>query len=320
MPIQQFDPGLIGVFALLAVHLCAVYTGLGSFTLAVTGEQFAKAKGKVFLKKFAQQMSAQGLMFLIYMLVSAGGSFAVLHFKFPELIQPWLEAPLLAVPALVALGFFALFALAYALSWKAAKSAPARHMFLGQLAAMGVILLLGVSLAMKLALAPGLPEVPTTSADLALVLQSGLNHPMFPPLAVSSVLLAFACAGGFGLVYLLTRRNRDDFGRDYYAFVTRFTARWAALFTALAVGTQAWIAALMEPERLLDGQMPTFIGWLMAGGAGCALLAVICWVVTAASKTPMRTKPAMLLGALLLLAAVAGMSAANATIFLPIRG
>lgn len=315
MQMPPFEPGLIGVFALLALHLCAVYTGLGAFTLAVTGERLASSKGKVFLKKYAQQMSALGLMFVIYMLLSVGGSFGVMVAKFPELAAPWLEAPLLAAPALAAVGFFTVSALIYALSWKSAKAHPGLHLFFGQMAAVGVPVLLCASLAMKLALVPGLPEAPADAASLALVFKAGLGHPAFAPLAVSSVLLAFACAGGFGLVYLLTRRKRDDFGRDYYVFVARFTARWAALFTALAVVAQGWLASAMRPEALLDAGAPTFTGWLMAGGAGCALAAVGCWLFTVASKTPMRTKPAMLLGALMLLAAVGALSAADATLF-----
>ncbi|MBU1002893.1 MAG: hypothetical protein KKE73_10255 [Proteobacteria bacterium] len=314
MNIPQPTPELLGVFLILALHLCAVYTGLGAFPLAWLSETLSATSKKVFLKKLGQQLSALGILFLAYTLVSVGGSFAVMQATYPELIRPWLDQPLLIVPMLTALGWFVLFGLLYAFTWRAAKNQPGLHRALGLLATLGVPAVLGMSLCMKLALYTELPQIAPTM-ELGPMLSAGLGHPLFAPLVLSSLLLALCCGSGFGLVYLLTRRKRDDFGRDYYTFAARFAANIAALCTVSALASQAWIAALMLPTLLAEAG-PSLLGWLTAGGAGCALAASITWAMIARSENPLRHKPAILLAALLLFLTVAGFSAVNASVFI----
>lgn len=314
MNIPQPTPELLGVFLILALHLCAVYTGLGAFPLAWLSETLSATSKKIFLKKLGQQLSALGILFLAYTLVSVGGSFAVMQGASPELIRPWLDKPLLIVPILAALGWFVIFGLLHAFTWRAARNQPGLHRVLGLLATLGVPAVLGMSLCMKLALYTELPEVAATR-ELGPLLAAGLGHPMFAPLVINSLLLALCCGSGFGLLYLLTRRKRDDFGRDYYTFAARLAANIAALCIAGTLASQAWIAALMLPTLLAETG-PSLLGWLTVGGAGCALTACITWAVIARSENPLRHKPAMLLAALLLFLTVAGFSAVNASIFL----
>ncbi|BBD07219.1 hypothetical protein [Desulfovibrio ferrophilus] len=316
MNIPQPTLGLLGVFVILALHLCAVYTGLGAFSLAWLSETVGAAKKKVFLKKLSQQMSALGILFLAYTLVSAGGSFAVMQAQYPELIRPWLDNPMIAAPMAAALAWLVLFGLLYAFTWRSAKKSPGLHRSLGLLTVLGVPAVLGVSLCMKLALYSELPENVQTM-ELEPMLRAGLSHPMLAPLTVHSVLLALGCGAGFGLLFLLTRRNKDDFGRDYYNYAAQFTANTAILGTLGALASEAWVASQMLPSLMLETG-PTLLGLLAAGGGAAALLATISWAVVARSENPLRRKPAMLLAALLLLMAVAGFSAVNASIFLPL--
>ncbi|WP_461211231.1 hypothetical protein [Desulfocurvus sp. DL9XJH121] len=315
MFIPQPDPGLLGVFVLLALHLCAVYTALGAFPLTVVCELFSRSGGKVFHKKLAQQFSALGVLFLVYMLFAVGGSMAFLYFQYPDLIHPWLDAPMAAAPLAGAVAWLTVLGLAYALGWGWAKSSPGGHVFLGLLAALGTPALLALSLAVKLIVLSGRADMLATGG-LGALLAAGAAHPLFAPLALSCLLLTLACAGGFGLVFLILRRGRDDFGRDYYAFAARFTARWAALSMACALAAQAWVFAL-TPEMLYTGTELTFPGWLATTGNGCGLVAILAWVAVARSSRPLRSKPAMFLAALLLICAVGALSAVDTVLFFP---
>lgn len=312
----ETSPELFAVFAVMALHLCAVYTGLGAFPLAWFSEARSAAKGKVFFKKLSQQLSALGLMFLAYTLVAAGGSFAVIHTKAPELIRPWMEQPALMVPMLVALGVFVVLALAYAFTWRSASRMPAVHRLLGFLTTLGVVGVLGMSLCMKLALYADLPG-PARPVDICTLLGAGMGHPLLAPLLINTIFATLACGAGFGLIYLLTRRKRDDFGRDYYGFAARSLANSAIVGTLGTLATQAWVASGIL-TTLVAGSRPTLLGWLtIAGGCG-ALVAMILWAVVARSQQPMRAKPAMLVAALGLLVAVGGFAAVNASLFLPL--
>lgn len=318
MFMPQPDPSLIGVFAILGLHLVAMYTGLGGFALAWTCETLSDSGGKVFLKKMAQQFSALGLLFLCYILVSVVGALAVFHFRYPELLQPWLEAPLLAAPIAGSLAFFTVFGVAYALTWGLARRNAGAHRVLGMLAAMGLVGLLTLSLAVKLVVLSNgtLGTFDFGPEGIATSLRVGIGHPLFLPLCLTSLFLALTCAGGVGLVYLLMRRTRDDFGRDHYAYATRFTSRFAALNMVCAACVQGWAASFMHPEQIL-ARDPSFTGWLLIGGAGCAIAALICWLSVGYSKAPLRLKPLMILAVVFLIGAVAGFSAADATVFMP---
>ena len=56
--------------------------------------------------------------------------------------------------------------------------------------------------------------------------QSVFSSSMALPMAVMYPLLSMASAAALSCAYLVLRRNRDDFGRDYYNFSLRLAARW----------------------------------------------------------------------------------------------
>lgn len=313
MTLPEFTPALAAVFLVLALHLCAVYVGLGAFALAWWSEALGATRRMGFLKKLAGQLSALGVLFLCYTLVAVVGGVAVLWLRFPDALWPWTAVPELAAPPALALGCAALFALAYSLSWSSAREHPGRHRVLGLLAALGGPLVLAVSLAMKLA-----PLNPWyVAAGAHVVLLRGIFVPAFWPLLAASTLLMLTCAAGFGLVYLLLRRNRDDFGRDYYAFVLGRLAGWALLLGLATTGTQAWACA-----QVPGAWPPGVTGPGLLAAAGLAALGLACalWAVVWRAGAPLRMKPAVWLAAVALVAATAAFAALQATLFLPPAG
>lgn len=316
MTLPEPAPATAAVFALLSVHLCAVLIGLGAFPLAWLGEFLAGAKKNVFYKKLAQQLSGLGVLFLCYTLFSVGGSVAFLHVRYPEYVRPWLDAPWLAVPALAGLGWLTVFGLAYAFTWRGSKKNPGLHKTLGLLAALGAPLVLGGSLALKLVAAGSGLDAPATPQMLATLLEAGLRSPFFGPLFTGSVLQALTCAAGFGLVYLLTRRNRDDFGRDYYNFAVSTAAKWAVGCAVLTAAAHAWTASFILV--LAEGSPSLELAqWIGGASFGALICAVLLWATVWRSKAPLRRKPAILLAALLLLLAVGAFAALSAGAFFP---
>jgi len=309
----EFSPQLCAVFVVLALHLCAVYTGLGAFPLALANEIRSASKSMVFLKKLAQQLSALGLMFLAYTLVAVAGSYAVVATQAPDLLRPWREEPSTLAAVVGVAVAYVLLALIYAFTWRSAGKSPL-HRLLGLVTSAGIVALLSLSLCLKLAMYTELPETGPAMA-LGEALASGMGHAQFAPLLLNTILTCLACAAGFGLLFLLSRRKRDDFGRDYYGFAVRTLAGSAIVAALGTVASEAWVAEGMLPALLAAGQ-PTLLGWLALGGGAAGLIAALLWFMVLRAEAPLRSKPAMLLAGLMLLVTVGAFGAVNASIFL----
>ncbi len=108
--------------------------------------------------------------------------------------------------------------------------------------------------------------------------------------------LAFAMAGGLACLWLLLRRTKDDFGRDYYAQMLPWCASWArngwlVYWLLLMVTTAVQWMNLMQEENYLSS--PAFIQsvaflllWLIPG---------ILWTIVMRSEFPLRHKATLLL-------------------------
>ncbi len=108
--------------------------------------------------------------------------------------------------------------------------------------------------------------------------------------------LSFALGGGIVSIWLILRRNIDDFGRDYYASMLKWCAAWARaawfILWFLLVGTTAlkWIGTLQQENYLTTPEfMQSFLFlllWVIPG---------ILWTLTARSATPLRHKATLIL-------------------------
>ncbi len=108
--------------------------------------------------------------------------------------------------------------------------------------------------------------------------------------------LAFALSAGISSLWLIVRRNIDDFGRDYYANMLKWCAAWARaawfILWFLLTGTTAfkWINSLKVEDYLtspefLHGALFLLL-WLIPG---------ILWTLVTRSANPLRHKATLVL-------------------------
>jgi cytochrome bd-type quinol oxidase subunit 2 len=134
---------------------------------------------------------------------------------------------------------------------------------------------------------------------------------MLWPMSAMYVVLCVSAAAGLSCVYLVVRRNRDDFGRDYYRFSLNLASRWALISMLLFLACQGWLfAVLPDMFRTMTTQTP--LGMIWAAGCVLGLACVGLWSATAKSDTPLRFKGLTVVAACLLWL----MHAMNVTVFI----
>ncbi|MEF2231065.1 MAG: hypothetical protein V3571_09065 [Pseudodesulfovibrio sp.] len=275
--------------------------GMGAFgspVVAVLGEIAAKTKGKIFYDKFGQQAGAMGRILILLLILVWGAAIGVTYARFPQLAARLSEPGAPFLPAVIAAGVFLLAGLIHFSTWKVMRPAKGAHISLGLCASLASITAIALAVPAKLTLAD-----PTVEA-------TALARPMALPLAVMYGLLIVASAAALGCAYLVLRRNRDDFGRDYYNFALPLAARWALIPMLGFLACQGWLfAVLPDAFRAMTTGTPLGLVWMAAGtlGALCALL----WLLVARSKSPLRLKGLCFLA----LALMWLMHAMNATLF-----
>jgi len=156
----------------------------------------------------------------------------------------------------------------------------------------------------------GLPEVSATDWCIGLFEQCMalfVNAPATPlPLVrlLGAVFYGLALSALFAMLWLMRQRNRIDYGRDYYAFATRFCAKYVLFSLLVRLGTFLFvfyggILVLFEPplqiflDQLVAGQL--FSGLtLLVCLAAIYFSIVLIMTVVANSQTPMRHKPGII--------------------------
>lgn len=216
--------------------------------------------------------------------------------------------PLLADAGLAAGSALAVAAVLWSLcvrAWQALRAHPAALCLLG--------LAGGLCAAFVPALVVLLACLSLTGTDLSAF--SGWQDPLLPArlaaigsdrlfLSLLAVLvpLSAAAGGGIALVWLVLRRKRDDYGRDYYTFAARWCGKWAAAGGWISLAALAGICRLVTEEAFFS-DLASHAAELV--GAGLIGLAAILWTAVAVSVAPMRHKPGMVLALFCFLAALA---------------
>lgn len=300
---------------LLCLMALVLLAAMGGPFIAVISEHAARAQKKVFHDKFAKQMATMSVTLSLCALPFCLGGWAVLAFRHPAYVLEGVLSPLLGQASIFVLGILAvafLFMLQYQSTWARLKEAKPFHILLGWLTIIvtvgGVYLLLALKRVMI-----HYPEAfaadPSMASFISVARSISFQSTLWPFFA-AIILAAPAAAGGLGLLWLLLRRTKEDFGRDYYAYAFKRAAKFALVFGILAAGAVAWHAVWLAPRfselglASINLSQPEWIAFVVS--LGSLLLACILWGVVAASKTPLRQKPAVLLAALLLFVAVLG--------------
>ena len=118
--------------------------------------------------------------------------------------------------------------------------------------------------------------------------------PFMPLVYLALICLGLVCTGlaagaGLSQLWLIMRRFKADYGRDYYAFAMRYCARVALTFTltaALAVGALLFLLRQFIPAQLM--QTPDVGITIIAFGLplSCCQL----WLGITKSENPLRHK------------------------------
>ena len=254
---------------------------LGSPAIAILGEMTAKSKKRVFFDKYGQQTGTMGLILLILLLVIYGASFGIAMVKLPELVKTMvsMDSPFLDV--FVAFGAFALFSLIYFPTWKKMRNAKALHMLFGMAATLSALTCVALAIPAKIAwgLAQSTPSEAAIEAATAMIL----------PLSTMYALLILSAAAALSCTYLVMRRNKDDFGRDYYNFSLKVAARWATLPMIGFLGCQGWLFVRL-PESFKTLVVETPLAYVWAGAVAIGAICALLWVLLARSESPLRLK------------------------------
>ncbi|MEZ7198752.1 hypothetical protein [Pseudodesulfovibrio karagichevae] len=275
---------------------------LGSPAIAVLGEISAKTRKKVFFDKYGQQTAAMGLILTVALILICGASFGLAMVKFPKLFEAYFTPGSPFFQGSVAIGVFLVAGLLYFTTWKKLRNAKPAHIALGLVATFaalsGLAMIVPAKLLFNFSLNGSTGDALTNTAILA------------QPMSAMYALLVLSAAAAMSLGYLILRRNKDDFGRDYYGFALRMAARWALLPMIGFLGCQFWLYSRLpaDIQALVLGTPLAYV-WtaLICIGAICCFI----WLFLSRKESPMRLKGL----AVLSLALFWIMHALNVTLF-----
>lgn len=183
-----------------------------------------------FQDKFAQQTARMSTVSLgALLLVSAAtfiAAFLFQKFKMEKLLLYF--EPGHGFPLFLWLTGFVLLTLYY-LTWKRLKRRKTWHWCLGLLGVLALWLsvLGGINLILRLLL---IKESHLFRECLWICLLWNLRTDLLWPVLGHVLLIALGCSGAYSTNYLLLRRTKDDFGRDYYRSSICSAARWSYVF------------------------------------------------------------------------------------------
>ncbi len=292
-------PGISGdylyyvIIAIIAFHLALglaaagipCITGVGGFAIA--------KRSKIFQNKFGQQAGTFALLAGGYLFLVLVGAAISLELRLPEVAVFWASTPLPLIPMAASLFFGAAFFLLYRGLWQKMKERKRAHAVIGIASA--------VSLWFFMYCAAASFRLFTLRLDLpnefSLFFLPGLDS-SFWPVAAQALCLSASLAGAFSAVYLLLRRNKDDFGRDYYNATLRQASRWAFFAGIPQILCAAWLFSNLWPSLEIIGGLEA-IQLPLAASAALALAGCALWGVVSFQGNALRFK-LMIVGAWLL--------------------
>lgn len=115
---------------------------------------------------------------------------------------------------------------------------------------------------------------------------------LMDPLWLIVVIVHFieaAAAGGVALVWLWIRRNKDNFGRDYYSVAANWCSDWAAYGAWVSlISFIIFILYKIQVDSVVIGWSVVIVSFILG------LIAALIWTGIALSKRPMRYKLSMI--------------------------
>lgn len=283
------DPVFMGtIAAIVGIALLALATA-ASPLIAVISQQLATSRKSTFYDKFAKQIASMGCTLGAIVLTGVAAATTQLMLKQPDILQGPTRLPLVIMLCCLVFSFGML--VIYTLSWRVLQKNKGLHRLLGLLATATIMLSFSMAAGLtRILLTEGHPlpvDAPLlqTLAALFTAPAGSLFWTSLTQAGISSV----AATGMFGLAYLILRRNKDDFGRDYYKFALPYCARWAAVPALIQLPLPAYAFwKLVGKASHLSAFDPTM--WCWSATFLLPLAAGSIWYVVTCSKTPLRHK------------------------------
>lgn len=303
-------------------YLFAAFTALAclplSLALAAAGLPVTSAvllvnppkRVKVFRDKYGQQTATLCLLCGLVAAVGIAGGAALVQKSFPAVASFWLGWPLPVMPLALALVLAAGLALVYRAAWQALKEKRLAHAVIGcaSTAAGWAFAYLFLSFLRHFVLSASEPGAdpsfflpPMESASWLLL---GLSLP-----------LSLTLAGAYSTLYLIYRRDKDDFGRDYYNFALKLASKWALFSTLAVLAALAGLFARIWP-LVRDLPVRPFFFWGEGVALLCLLMACTLWGLVIRNQNPLRLKLHCVAACLLAVAGLSGLMYANVRFFM----
>lgn len=269
----------------ICVPLALLVAFSGLLYISATAKVMAIARGRSAFDKCARQIA---LLALILGWILVIGARAWLYYTQSQRVSG-ASLDFLYELSWMLLSLGALMTTIYYTLWRILKNMPVLHSTLGMISAVqNSIALVAVIFAIRLG---------TTVAGTDINNLAGLPD-IFPTIWNSriwsagcyTVPLVFALAGAFSAFWLVLRRKKDDFGRDYYNAMLPWTAGWALfpwsmLWLLLLVSTtlQIWMG-IQNATFSIDDSI-----W-DCGRLLLWLLPIPIWIIIRKCAIPMRYK------------------------------
>lgn len=280
-----------------AFFLLLVLGSIGLPFMALAGQALAVAKRRSFYNKCGRQMAK---------LTAILAPLAVLMLGLAVARSVQLDATLLDSPLflpIIVLGVIltssAVFAVLYACTWTKLAKLQAIHQIFGLAAGLGMMKTLYIALALARAMFISGHPLPATGTPLEIM--RALLLPATPtlllPCLATALCTGLAVTGLFAMMWLILRRNADDFGRDYYNFTMSWCASWATCGYAVCIAPLAYLLWLVLSPLFMSigATMQTAMAVIPLVPLACIvmtpILGIICGGMVSLNASPMRFKP-----------------------------
>lgn len=266
----------------IMIPFAALLAYSGIFFISATARIISVSSGRAAYNKCSRQIALPGMITGWLLLI---GSRVWIHLNRADFNPEALEGFMLEISWLL-LSLGVLFASIYYCCWRLLKNMPVLHSTIGMITAVQNCVAVACALFTSRLL-----------CTLALVRESKFALPdLFPETwdspvwsaAAYSLPLMLALAGAGAACWLIWRRNKDDFGRDYYSRFLPWCCAWArnawlvlwlmlAFSTAYGIWTDMQTGGFTNSEALADSCR--LLVWLIP---------LLLWSFVKRSPVPMR--------------------------------
>jgi len=301
----------------LIVAACVLSCLPLTLALAASGLPLASAallfsppkRVKVFRDKFGQQTATFCLLAGMVSLASLAAAAAFLQVKQPAAASFWLGWPLPLAPMAGGTILSMILAGLYRGLWQNMRDNRPVHAAIGLAATLSGW---GLGYLLLSFLRHFVVSSVEASADPSLFLPPSDSGAWF--LAAAIPALSLSLAGSLGSLYLIRRRDKDDFGRDYYNYALKLACRWSLVPLLPALGALGVLLAQVWPVVRNLPARPFFF-WSVAGAAAAYLMAFLLWALVIKNQNPLRLKLHCIMGYVLSWLGLSGLLCAFATYY-----